>query len=58
MASSQDKVQHYLGQLDREVCTEDNGHEGRPPAGSELQLAAGSLVPSRQLHVRLHSNSH
>lgn len=44
MASSQDKVQHYLGQLDREVCTKTMvTRPARPPAPS----CTWPLAPSR-----------
>lgn len=51
MASSQDKVQHYLGQLDREVCTKTKvTRAARSPAPSWTQ-ASRSLVSSYAVAV-------
>lgn len=58
MASSQDKVQHYLGQLDKEVRTKALvTRAARPSAPSCIwPLTSQSLVPSRQIHGHRRNN--
>jgi hypothetical protein len=49
MASSQDKVQHYLGQLDREVCTKIMITRAACPPAPSWTWPSDFLLSWRQL---------